>query len=126
LLVEEQRVRPAWSFQWMLRLLDVPLALEGRGYPPVSSEMVLAVEDGLFPENRGPWRVVADGGVVSVSPADSDGDRVRPISIGTLSSLYSGFLSAYDAVGLGLMNESEAPVLARLFGGPAPWMHDFF
>jgi len=125
LLVEEQRVRPVWSFQWMLRLLDVPAALSGRGYPPVSSEMVLAVEDGLFPENRGPWRVVAADGAVSVTPAE-DAGRVRPISIGTLSSLYSGFLSAYDAVGLGLVDGSEAPVLARLFGGPAPWMHDFF
>lgn len=67
MLVEEQRVRP-WSFQWMLRLLDVVSALERRGYPPVSEEFVLAVEDGLFPENRGPWRVVADGGAVSVTP----------------------------------------------------------
>jgi predicted acetyltransferase len=129
LLVEEQRVRPTWSFQWMLRLLDVVGALEGRGYSPVSGEMVLAVEDALFPENRGPWRVVAEGGVVSVSPAasgDSVNGRVRPISIGTLSCLYSGFLSAYDAVGLGLVDKAEAPGLARLFGGPAPWMHDFF
>jgi predicted acetyltransferase len=126
LLVEEQRVRPAWSFQWMLRLLDVVGALEGRGYPPVSGEMVLAVEDALFPENRGPWRVVADSGVVSVSPAGAGADRVRPISIGTLSSLYSGFLSAGDAVALGLVDEAAAPGLARLFAGPAPWMHDFF
>ena len=109
----------------MLRLLDVPAALSGRGYPPVSSEMVLAVEDGLFPENRGPWRVLAADGAVSVTAAE-DAGRVRPISIGTLSSLYSGFLSAYDAVGLGLVDESEASALARLFGGPAPWMHDFF
>ena len=127
LLVEEQRVRPAWSFQWMLRLLDVVAALEGRGYPPVSVEMVLAVEDALFPENRGPWRVVADGGVVSVERvAGDERARVRPISIGTLSSLYSGFLSAADAVALGLVDEAAAPGLARLFGGPAPWMYDFF
>jgi hypothetical protein len=52
--------------------------------------------------------------------------RVQPISIGTLSSLYSGFLSAGDAVAFGLVDEAAAPVLARLFGGPAPWMHDFF
>jgi predicted acetyltransferase len=125
LLVEEQRVRPAWSFQWMLRLLDVVGALEGRGYPPVSGELVLSVEDALFPENRGPWRVVAEGGVVSVMPASGVG-HLRPISIGTLSSLYSGFLSAAAAVTLGLVDESAAPGLARLFGGPAPWMHDFF
>ena len=125
LLVEEQRVRPVWSFRWMLRLLDVVRALEGRGYPPMSSELVLSVEDGLFPENRGPWRVVADGGVVSVSPASGVGG-VRPISIGTLSSLYSGFLSAADAAAFGLVDEAAAPGLARLFGGPAPWMYDFF
>jgi predicted acetyltransferase len=125
LLIEEQRVRPQWSFRWMLRLLDVAGALEGRGYPPVSEEFVLSVEDPLFPENRGPWLVVAEGGVVSVRPA-SGGAGVRPISIGTLSSLYTGSLSAWDAVAFGLVDEAAAPALARLFGGPAPWMYDFF
>jgi predicted acetyltransferase len=125
LLVEEQRVRPVWSFRWMLRLLDVPSALSGRGYPPVSEEFVLSVEDGLFPENRGPWRVVAEGGVVSVWPAPEAG-RVQPISIGALSSLYAGSLSAWDAVAFGLVDEAAAPALGRLFGGPAPWMYDFF
>jgi hypothetical protein len=51
---------------------------------------------------------------------------VRPISIGTLSSLYSGSLSAADAVAFGLVDRAAAPGLARLFGGPAPWMYDFF
>ncbi len=126
LLVEEQRLRPVWSYRWMLRLLSVPAALSGRGYPPVSGSVVLSVEDGLFPENRGPWRVEADGaGSVSVSPA-SGGDGVRPVSIGTLSSLYTGFLSASDAVALGLVEPEAAPMLERLFGGPAPWMYDFF
>jgi predicted acetyltransferase len=126
LQVEEQRVRPVWSFRWMLRLLDVPSALAGRGYPLVSEELVLSVEDALFPENRGPWKVVADGsGSVSVSPAPASG-RVRPISIGTLSAIYSGSLSAADAVTLGLVEPWAAPGLDRLFGGPAPWMYDFF
>jgi Sterol carrier protein domain len=62
---------------------------------------------------------------VSVSPASEVG-RVRPISIGTLSSLYTGSLSAWDAVAFGLVDEAAAPGLARLFGGPAPWMYDFF
>ena len=127
LLVEEQRVRPVWSFRWMLRLLDVPSALSGRGYPPVSEELVLSVEDGLFPENRGPWRVAADdSGSVSVEPAGGASDRVRPISIGTLSAIYSGSLSAADAVTFGLVVAEAAPALDRLFGGPAPWMYDFF
>ena len=108
----------------MLRLLDVPAALEQRGYPPVTDEAVIAVEDALFPENRGPWRVVADEGTVKVERAEGSGGR--PITIGTLSSMFSGFLSPFDAVGLGLLGEEHAPVFARLFAGPAPWMHDFF
>ena len=98
---------------------------DGRGYPPVSEELVLSVEDALFPENRGPWRVVAQDGAVSVEPGRG-GDRVRPISIGTLSAIYSGSLSAADAVTFGLVDPASAPALASLFGGPAPWMYDFF
>jgi hypothetical protein len=91
----------------------------------VSGEIVVAVEDGLFPENRGPWRLEADGsGAVSVSPTGGTGSRAVPV--GTLSAIYSGFLSPFDAVALGQLDEAKAPFLAQLFGGPAPWMHDFF
>jgi predicted acetyltransferase len=126
LLVEEQRVRPEWTFRWMLRLLDVPAALEGRGYPPVNGDAVIAVEDGTFPENRGPWRISAEGGKVEVAPAE--GATVRPMPIGTLSSIYSGFLSPHDAARLGLLDGDDpaVPVLARLFSGPAPFMLDWF
>jgi len=102
------------------------LALSGRGYPPVAEEFVLSVEDALFPQNRGPWRVVAGDGSVTVTPAGAVIGRVRPISIGTLSAIYSGSLSAADAVTFGLVDPVVAGALGRLFGGPAPWMYDFF
>ena len=126
IVVEEQRVQPSWTFRWMLRLLDVKAALEARGHPPGSGEAVIAVEDGMFPENRGPWRVVAEDGKVSVTEAD--GVRVAPIPIGTLSSMYSGYLSPHDAARLGLIDGDDpaVPVLARLFAGPAPYMLDWF
>jgi predicted acetyltransferase len=126
MLVEEQKVTPAWTFRWMLRLLDAPAAFEARGYPPVSGEAVIAVEDGMFPANRGPWHIAAKEGAVEVSPADDA--RVRPIPVGTLASMYSGFLSPYDAARLGLLDEDDpaVPFLARLFAGPAAYMHDFF
>jgi predicted acetyltransferase len=125
LLIEEQRVLPVWTYRWMLRLLDVPAALAGRGYAPVTASFDLIVEDGLFPENRGPWRVSVSEGVATVE-AGSGGSGASAVAIGTLSSLYSGFLSAWDAAALGLIHSSTAPVLASVFGGPAPWMHDFF
>jgi predicted acetyltransferase len=127
LLVEEQRVKPEWIFRWMLRLLDVPGALTGRGYPQVDGQAVIAVEDEMFPDNRGQWMIRADGGAVTVTPAGA-GASPRPIDIGTLSSMYSGYLSAFDAVRLGLLDGEDpaVPFLARLFSGSAPWMHDFF
>jgi predicted acetyltransferase len=124
MLVEEQRVLPVWAYRWMLRLVDVPAALSGRGYPPLSVSFDLTVEDGLFPENRGPWRVSVSEGSASVESGSSSGGP--PISIGMLSSLYTGFLSAWDAAALGLIEPSMAPVLSSVFGGPAPWMYDFF
>jgi predicted acetyltransferase len=124
MLIEEQRVTPVWSYRWMLRLLDVPAALEQRGYQPISGEITIAVEDGLFPDNRGPWRVVAKDGSVTVEPAATP--HVRPIPIGTLSSMFTGFLSPFDAARLGLIDRDDAPFLASLFAGRDPWMHDFF
>ena len=66
--------------------------------------------------------MVADGACRCHRGAGAD--RVRPISIGTLSCP-RGLLSAYDAVGLGLVDEAEAPGWLGSCG-PAPWMHDFF
>jgi len=126
MLVEEQRVGPVWTFRWMLRLLDVPRALEARGYPPVSGEVIIAVEDGHFPDNHGPWRIVAEEGKVRVEPAE--GAEVRPMQVGTLSSMYTGYLSPFDAGRLGLVasDDPAIPFLAQLFAGPPPFMLDFF
>ena len=56
------------------------------------------------------------------------GARVRPIPIGILSSMFTGYLSPFDAVRLGLLDADDpaVPFLAQLFTGPAPFMLDFF
>ncbi len=126
LLVGEQRVKSTWTFRWMLRLLDVPGAFETRGYPPVSGQAVVAVDDPMFADNRGPFLIEADEGKVRVSRADAP--VTRPIPIGILSSMYTGFLSPHDAVRLGHLAPDDPAVgfLADLLAGPAPWMYDFF
>lgn len=137
MLVEEQRLRPMRTFRWMLRLLDVLVALAARGYPPVSGEAVISVEDQMFADNRGPWRIEAEGGMVRVTPAgasEGGGEGAAALSqplaidIRTLSSMYSGYLTPSDATRLGLLDGDHPAValLASLFAGPAPWMHDFF
>ena len=132
LLVDEQRVKSVWTFRWMNRVLDVPGAFERRGYPPVSGEAVISVDDPTFADNRGPWRIEADGGAVRVTRADGPADAgrraPRPIPIGALSSMYTGYLSPYDAVRLGYLDAGDpaAPFLAHLLTGPEPFMYDFF
>jgi predicted acetyltransferase len=126
MLVPEQRVKERWSFRWMLRLLDVVASLEGRGYPSVSGEAVIAVEDPDVGANRGAFRLTAEQGKVRVERVDEG--RHRPIPIGALASIFSGYLPVSSAVQLGYLDADDraAPLLADLFAGPPPWMYDFF
>jgi predicted acetyltransferase len=126
LLVGAQAVETRQRWRWMLRLLDIPAALEQRGYPDIDVEATFAVDDARYPENAGPWRIELAGGQPTVGVADSL-DR-RPIPIGVLSSIYSGYLSPRDAVLLGHMDADDPAVeaLAAMFAGPDPWCPFFF
>jgi predicted acetyltransferase len=119
--------------RWMTRVLDVPLALGARGYPPASGEAVLEIDDNLFPDNAGPWLVQADAGRVTVEPvgtatAAQRRGAAKPLPIGLFSALYTGFASAADLVVVGALEEDDerVPFLSALFAGPVPWMPDFF
>jgi predicted acetyltransferase len=115
--------------RWMGRVLDVPRALEGRGYPAVSGEIVIEIRDHLFPDNDGPWLVRAAAGQVTVTPAPRPAPApARPLPIGIFSALYTGFASAGDLVLRGALDENDQrlPLLSALFSGPVPWMPDFF
>jgi predicted acetyltransferase len=119
--------------RWMTRVLDVPLALRSRGYPHISGEAVVEIDDKLFPENTGPWLVQADAGRVSVEPVDAAAAANRqgagkPLPIGLFSALYTGFASPADLVVIGALDEVDerVPFLSALFAGPVPWMPDFF
>ena len=53
--------------RWMLRVLDLPAAVCGAGFPPaVAGEVPLVVDDPLVPRNAGSWllRVAAGAGEV--------------------------------------------------------------
>jgi predicted acetyltransferase len=112
---------------WMMRLLDVPAALEARGYPPVDADAVITVDDERWPDNAGPWRIEVRGGVAKVTPAPAAG-APRPIPVGTMSSLFSGWLRVPDAVRLGVLDADDASLdgLAAMFNGPDPWCPIFF
>jgi predicted acetyltransferase len=119
-------VERPYRYDWMLRLLDVPAALEGRGYPAIGAGVTFAIDDPMYPDNAGAWRLTVSGGSASVEHID-DHDR-RPLPIGVFSSMFSGYLRAHDAVRLGHLAADDPAVgsLAAVFDGPDPWSPFFF
>ncbi len=126
LLVPAHEVETHERFPWMLRLLDVPAALSQRGYPRIDADVTIAVDDPRYPENAGPWRIEVREGSASVTPAPSHARR--PIPVGALSSMFSGYLAPHDAVRLGHLGADDpaAEGLDALLVGPAPWSPFFF
>ena len=126
MMLLDQKISTHFRYRWMLRLLDVQLALRGRGYPPIAEEAVIALEDPHFPENEGPWRLVVRDGAANVEPTPDA--TVRPIPVGIFSSLFSGFLRVPDAIRLGYLDPGDPATgaLDRLFAGADPWCPFFF
>ena len=127
LLIEEQRMKPAWTFRWMLRLLDVPGAFEARGYPPVSGAADITLRDLAFPEDDGAtYHLEAEAGKVRTSRVERPSRATT--SIGTFSSMFTSYTSPADAARVGAMAADDATVefLSALFAGPAPWLPEWF
>jgi predicted acetyltransferase len=115
--------------RWMARVLDVPRALEARGYPSVDGEAVIRLEDPLFPDNAGPWDVRATSGKVTVRAAQPGArETSKALPIGLFSALYTGFATPSDLVLMGALGEDDPALgfLSALFAGPIPWMPDAF
>jgi predicted acetyltransferase len=125
-LLREQTYEVKHLFHWMLRLLDVPAALQARGYPAgVSGELHLEVDDDLFPENRGRFVLEVEDGEAEVHRG---GDGDVKLHVRALAPLYSGFLSP---AALQLAGALEAPedslrTASVLFSGPPPAMPDMY
>lgn len=123
----EQDVRHDWSWQWMLRLLDVPAALNGRGYnPSIDVSVELEVHDPLFADNAAAWRLEVSGGVGKVSRCEGGATRT---DVATLAAMYTGWLPSREAVRTGRLEGADPHTVAALeaiFGGSVPWMPDMF
>jgi predicted acetyltransferase len=130
LLLPEQSFEVPWVFRNMSRILDVAGAFESRGYPDdVSGSVAFAVADPMFEENSGTFVLEAENGKVRVA---RDGPETRsagePLTIGALTSIFTGYVTPSDACALGLMpaDHPAGPLFARLFVGSSPWTPDFF
>jgi predicted acetyltransferase len=121
----EIRIRE--SSRWMARLLNVREAFQLRGYPrPVTASVSLKVVDPAFASNNEVLRLEVAGGSGSTSFCNRAGGEV---DVTTLAALFTGWLSARDAIrcgGLRGVTPDEMEQLEAMFAGSKPWMMDRF
>lgn len=125
-LMTEDHPEVDFRMRWMLRLVDVPAAIESRGYPPhVETAITIAVEDPVLPGNAGAWRIEVSGGSAKVVPGEAP---QAAADVSTWASIWSGLHHPGDAARLGgLRADADAlGTLRSIFGGPAPWSADFY
>lgn len=128
LILPEQSPRIVDEFRNMTRILDVPSAFEARGYPDVTGSATFSVDDPLFEDNTGTFLLEAQDGKVQVSRRPMGASAGAPISIGALTTMFTGFVTPSTAAAMGLI-DPDHPALGlfeRLLAGPPPWTPDFF
>ncbi|MCG8348680.1 MAG: GNAT family N-acetyltransferase [Chloroflexales bacterium] len=115
---------------FMLRLIDVGVALETFPYPPGSAgRLRIAVTDDWLKHNKGVFELEIAGGQArcKLLPSESDADLACDVRV--LTQIYARYLRARSAAAFGLLTVNDRAALAlldRLFAGLAPFNSDFF
>jgi GNAT superfamily N-acetyltransferase len=139
LLTREADVTMTTAGQWMLRLLDAPAAIAGRGYPASAAvTAVTAISDPQLPANSGDWRLEISGGdgvLTRLAPGATPQPGAQPgalpgvLRLGSrgLAALYAGTsLAALRRSGLAAGGSPDTDAaLDEAFAGTA-WMTDSF
>jgi predicted acetyltransferase len=126
LLLPEQSDRIKNLERWLLRIVDVPKALEKRGYPlGIEAELHLDIRDDVLLENNGQFVLKVSEGRGEVTRGGRGNLR---LDVRGLAPLYTGLFSPYQLQLLGQLEaDNEAlSVASNLFVGQQPWMSDHF
>jgi predicted acetyltransferase len=76
---------------WMLRIVDAPAAVAGRGYPrAVELTLPLELADPALPGNAGSWTLEVSGGEGRLVPAGDPGDSATRLDARGFAALYAG------------------------------------
>ena len=122
-LLDPRRAQTNVVSDWLwLRVLDVPRALETRGYQ-MSGQLVLEVEDRFRPSTSGRYLLDTDTKESSCSRTDAEPDLAMQID--DLGAVYLGGVAPSTLAAAGRVQARSAEVLARaddLFATtPAPF-----
>ncbi|MBY0310938.1 MAG: GNAT family N-acetyltransferase [Phycisphaerales bacterium] len=113
---------------WMLRIVNVPKALEQRGYHPAARGVVqLDLHDETIPANSGSWTLAVERGQATVKKENQIRPTIRTTTQ-ALAPLYTGLYTARQLRLMGWLEGDDAAIDAAdgLFMGTMPWMSDFF
>jgi predicted acetyltransferase len=132
-LVREPDVTLHRREMWMLRLVDAPAAIAGRGFPESAALATpLSLRDAELPANSGQWMLEIGGGKGSLnraSPEPVPASSAGPLRLGArgLAAMYAGTpLATLRQAGLAAGGEPGAdPALDQAFAGTA-YMFDYF
>lgn len=126
LLLSEQTDQIRRLERWLLRIVDVPKALERRGYPAqIDAELHLEIQDNVLLENNGKFVLNVSGGRGEVTPG---GRGNLQLDIRGLAPLYTGLFTPEQLQQVGQISGSHEAlsVAAQIFTGSEPWMSDHF
>jgi predicted acetyltransferase len=126
LTLPEQDLTGGTELWYMLRLIDAAGAIAARGFPRITAAVDLELTDRACDWNTGRWRLVVEDGEGRL---EKGGAGTVGMAIGALAALYSGYSSTTTLAGAGLLRGAgarERDALDTAFGGPTPWMPDFF
>jgi predicted acetyltransferase len=128
LVAEPRRLQLRVGDALWLRIVDVPAALEGRGYA-ADGTVVLEVADEFMPEVAGTWRLTTTGGSGRVQATTEPAD-IR-LDITDLGAVYLGAFSFTSLARAGRTTEFTAGARAsadRMLASddPPPWCPEVF
>lgn len=128
-LLPERNCEIALTDYFMVRVVDVALALEERGWPRgASGTLTIEVEDAAMPENSGAYTLSLEEGAASVAAGSAPKAPRVAITERGLAALYTGHASAHVLAGAGWLeaDEDARELLDAWFSGPLPTTRDFF
>ncbi|HEX5288059.1 MAG TPA: GNAT family N-acetyltransferase, partial [Streptosporangiaceae bacterium] len=127
-LTAEPDVTLTRAEQWMLRLLDAPAAVAGRGFPPGASLSVpLAVTDSQLPGNSGHWQLEVSRGAAALTPARPGSGAALRLGARGLAALYAGTpLATLRLAGLAAGGTPDADAALDAAFTATPYMTDSF
>ena len=127
LLLPEQELSTSMQIEYMLRILDLPAAVEARGYPTgVRASAVVTARDPIIGDNDGTWTISVEDGK---GRAERGGSGGVELPINALASLYSGWATPALLRSTGLLaggTADDGAALASMFAGPRPVVQQFF